>query len=151
MIKCYTDGAAKGNGSVGCKGGYGIFIIHPCGKQERFCGGMTNTTNNEQELLAVLKALTYLTRADQPKTKIEILMDSTYVLKGITEWMPNWVKKGWRTASGSPVKNVSLWQAISRLDLSNVIFTKVKGHSGDVGNEEADRLANCGARKALSP
>ena len=112
---------------------------------------MTNTTNNEQELLAVLKALTYLTRADQPKTKIEILMDSTYVLKGITEWMPNWVKKGWRTASGSPVKNVSLWQAISRLDLSNVIFTKVKGHSGDVGNEEADRLANCGARKALSP
>lgn len=148
MIRAWTDGACKGNPGVG---GYGIFIIHPCGKQERFCGGMTNTTNNEQELLAVLKALTYLTRADQPKTKIEILMDSTYVLKGITEWLPNWIKKGWRTASGGPVKNVSLWQAISRLNLSNVIFTKVKGHSGDVGNEEADKLANCGARKALSP
>lgn len=148
MIRAWTDGACKGNPGVG---GYGIFIIHPCGKQERFCGGMTNTTNNEQELLAVLKSLTYLTRADQPKAKIEILTDSSYVLNGITQWMPNWINKGWRTASGSPVKNVSLWQAISRLDLSNVIFTKVKGHSGDVGNEEADRLANCGARKALSP
>jgi len=148
MIRVWTDGACKGNPGVG---GYGIFIIHPCGKQERFCGGMTNTTNNEQELLAVLKSVTYLTCADRPKAKIEILTDSSYVLNGITQWMPNWIKKGWRTASGSPVKNVSLWQAISRLDLSNVIFTKVKGHSGDVGNEEADRLANCGARKALSP
>ncbi len=148
MIRAWTDGACKGNPGVG---GYGIFIIHPCGKQERFCGGMTNTTNNEQELLAVLKALTYLTRADQPKVKIEILTDSSYVLNGVTQWMPNWIKKDWRTASGSPVKNVSLWQAISKLHLSNVIFTKVKGHSGDVGNEEADRLANCGARKALSP
>lgn len=148
MIRAWTDGACKGNPGVG---GYGIFIVHPCGKQERFCGGMTNTTNNEQELLAVFKSLTYLTRADRPKEKIEILTDSSYVLNGVTKWMPNWIKKGWRTASGSPVKNVSLWQAISRLDLSNVIFTKVKGHSGDVGNEEADRLANCGARKALIP
>ena len=74
-------------------------------------------------------------------------MDSTYVLKGITEWMPNWVKKGWRTASGGPVKNVSLWQAISKLDLSNVIFTKVKGHSGDYGNTIADKLANQGVEK----
>ena len=147
MIKCYTDGAAKGNGSVGCKGGYGIFIIHPCGKQEKFCGGFNDVTNNEMELLAVLKALTYLTRADQPIKRIEILTDSTYVLKGITEWMPNWVKKGWRTASGGPVKNVSLWQAIYKLDLSNVIFTKVKGHSGDVGNDMADKLANQGVEK----
>ena len=144
MIRAWTDGACKGNPGVG---GYGIFIIHPCGKQERFCGGMINTTNNEQELLAVLKALTYLTRADQPKAKIEILTDSSYVLNGITQWMPNWVKKDWRTASGSPVKNVSLWQAISRLDLSNVIFTKVKGHSVDYGNTIADKLANQGVEK----
>mgnify|MGYP006356654633 FL=1 len=147
MIRVWTDGAAKGNGSVGCKGGYGIFIIHPCGKQEKFCGGFNDVTNNEMELLAVLKALTYLTRADQPIKRIEILTDSTYVLKGITEWMPNWVKKGWRTASGGPVKNVSLWQAINNLDLRSVTFTKVKGHSGDVGNDMADKLANQGVEK----
>lgn len=108
---------------------------------------MTNTTNNEQELLAVLKALTYLTRADQPIKQIEILTDSSYVLNGVTQWMPNWVKKGWRTASGGPVKNVSLWQAINNLDLRNVTFTKVKGHSGDVGNDMADKLANQGVEK----
>lgn len=144
MIKAYTDGASKGNPG---KGGYGIFIIHPCGKQEKFCGGFNDVTNNEMELLAVLKALTYLTRADQPIKRIEILTDSTYVLKGITEWMPNWVKKGWRTASGGPVKNVSLWQAINNLDLRNITFTKVKGHSGDVGNDMADKLANQGVEK----
>ena len=144
MIKAYTDGASKGNPG---KGGYGIFIIHPCGKQEKFCGGFVDVTNNEMELLAVLKALTYLTRADQPIKQIEILTDSSYVLNGVTKWMPNWVKKGWRTASGGPVKNVSLWQAISKLHLSNVIFTKVKGHSSDFGNDMADKLANQGLEK----
>ncbi len=146
MIKAYTDGAAKGNGSVGCKGGYGVFIVHPCGKQESFCGGIKDATNNIAELTAIIKALNYLntTQANKP---VEILTDSSYAVKGLNEWLPNWVKKGWRTSTGQPVKNQILWEQLAILYKPNVKLTWVKGHSTVEGNLKADKLANQGVEK----
>jgi len=146
MIKAYTDGAAKGNGSVGCNGGYGVFIVHPCGKQERFCGGIKDTTNNIAELTAIIKALNYVTTT-YPNKPVEILTDSSYAVKGLTEWLPNWVKKGWRTSTGHPVKNQILWEQLAILYKPNVKLTWVKGHSTVEGNLEADKLANQGVEK----
>jgi ribonuclease HI len=106
------------------------------------------TTNNRMEMMAVIQALAALKRP----CDITLHLDSQYVLKGITEWLPGWKAKGWKTASKQPVKNVDLWQQLDTLVAHSghkIDWRWVKGHAGDPGNERADALANCGVEKAL--
>ncbi|MSP27339.1 MAG: ribonuclease HI [Methylococcales bacterium] len=133
----YTDGACRGNPGVG---GWGVILSYK-GKVKELCGGDKETTNNRMELMAAIQALEALTK---PCT-VELYSDSSYVLKGITEWMPNWKKRGWKTAAKHPVKNVDLWQRLDAAIAQHDIEWKwVKGHSGNKGNDRADALANLG-------
>lgn len=136
-VEIFTDGACKGNPGPG---GWGALIRY--GKFEKsLYGGERETTNNRMELLAAIEGLGAL------KEPCIVIMttDSQYVRKGITEWMHNWKRNGWRTAAKAPVKNADLWQ---RLDEQNqrhrVTWNWVKGHSGHRENEIADELANRG-------
>lgn len=136
-VVIYTDGACRGNPGIG---GWGVILSYK-GKVKELCGGDKDTTNNRMELMAAIQALESLTKP----CSVQLYSDSSYVLKGITEWMPNWKKRGWKTAAKHPVKNVDLWQ---RLDAAiaqhNIEWKWVKGHSGDKGNDRADALANLG-------
>ena len=133
----YTDGACRGNPGVG---GWGVMLSYKDNVKELY-GGDKDTTNNRMELMAAIQALEALTK---PCT-VQLYSDSSYVLKGITEWMPNWKKRGWKTASKHPVKNVDLWQRLDAAIAPHDIEWKwVKGHSGDKGNDRADALANLG-------
>lgn len=136
-VEIFTDGACRGNPGPG---GWGALLRY--GDNERsLCGGEHETTNNRMELMAVIKGLSALQRP----CDVKITSDSTYVLKGIQEWMPNWKKKGWKTASKKPVKNVDLWQQLDQLvELHSIDWHWVKGHSGHAENEIADQLANRG-------
>lgn len=136
-VEIFTDGACRGNPGPG---GWGVLLRY--GDRERsLFGGEKETTNNRMELLAVIEGLSALQR---PCT-VTITSDSTYVLKGVQEWMPNWKKRGWKTASKKPVKNVDLWRRLDTLIAPHSIdWHWVKGHSGHHENEIADQLANCG-------
>lgn len=137
QVEIYTDGACSGNPGPG---GWGALLIYD-GKEREIYGGEKDTTNNRMELTAAIKALEILKRP----CKVRITTDSTYVMKGITEWLPGWIRKGWRTSSNSPVKNVDLWQAlVSAKGQHEVEWLWVKGHNGHAGNERADVLANRG-------
>lgn len=136
-VVIFTDGACRGNPGPG---GWGVVLTYK-GVTKELCGGEPETTNNRMELTAVINALEALTKP----CKVELHSDSKYVLQGITEWLPNWKKRGWRTANKGAVKNEDLWR---RLDTARerheVDWHWVKGHSGHDGNERADRLANKG-------
>ena len=136
-VEIFTDGACRGNPGPG---GWGALLRY--GDNERsLCGGEQDTTNNRMELMAVIKGLSALQRP----CDVKVTSDSTYVLKGIQEWMPNWKKKGWKTASKKPVKNVDLWQQLDQLvEMHSIDWQWVKGHSGHTENEIADQLANRG-------
>jgi ribonuclease HI len=136
-VEIFTDGACRGNPGPG---GWGALLRY--GDNERsLWGGEPETTNNRMELMAVIQGLSALQRS----CDVKLTSDSTYVLKGIQEWMPNWKKKGWKTAAKKPVKNADLWMQLDELVvLHSIDWQWVKGHSGHRENEIADQLANRG-------
>lgn len=140
VVRLYTDGACKGNPGVG---GWGVLMRYGDSEKELY-GGEAMTTNNRMELLAVIQGLNALTR---PCT-VEVWLDSEYVKNGVTQWMPNWKRRGWKTADKKPVKNAELWreldEATQRHDIS---WHWVRGHTGHEGNECADALANRGVEQ----
>jgi ribonuclease HI len=143
-VQIYTDGACKGNPGPG---GWGAWLKSGATEKELF-GGELNTTNNRMELKAVIEGL----RALKRPCKVVLYLDSQYVRMGITEWIRGWKAKGWRTSTKQPVKNVELWQELDKLVAEGghqIEWRWVKGHSGDVGNERADMLANKGVERAL--
>jgi len=136
-IEVFTDGACKGNPGPG---GWGALIVEGADERELF-GGEPLTTNNRMELLAVIRALEAI---DQGKP-LRVFTDSQYVQKGITEWITNWQRRGWKTASKQPVKNSDLWKELVALSDSRAVEWRwVRGHNGHPGNERADELANRG-------
>ncbi len=139
----YTDGACRGNPGPG---GWGVLLQLASG-DETLCGGAAETTNNKMELMAAIKGLESL----KPGSNVVLHTDSTYVKNGITQWIHGWKKKGWVTASRSPVKNKDLWQTLDALTSQHQVEWRwVKGHAGDPGNEKADRLANLGLERSLT-
>ena len=137
MIKIYTDGACKGNPGVG---GWGAIIMQDEKNIELF-GGENETTNNRMELMAVIMALKEISS----NLELTIYTDSTYVQKGISEWIKNWKVNNWRSSSKKPVKNKDLWVELDEAVGSRKInWEWVKGHAGNEGNEKADELANQG-------
>ena len=140
-VVIYTDGACSGNPGPG---GWGAILIS--GEHRRdIMGGEPDTTNNRMELMAAIQALEALKKP----CKVELHTDSTYVMKGISEWIHGWKAKGWRTADKKPVKNEDLWR---RLDAArshhDVAWRWVKGHAGHELNEHADALARQGLQEA---
>jgi ribonuclease HI len=143
-VQIYTDGACKGNPGPG---GWGAWLQWGTTEKELF-GGELNTTNNRMELTAVIEGLSALKRP----CKVVLYLDSQYVRQGITEWIRGWKAKGWRTSTKQPVKNVELWQKLDAIVENSghqIEWRWVRGHSGNLGNERADALANQGVLMAL--
>lgn len=139
-VHAYTDGACSGNPGPG---GWGALLITGNQKKE-ICGGTPDTTNNRMEMTAVIEAL----RALPKGTPVTIFTDSTYVMKGMTEWMDGWKKRGWKNSQKKPVLNKDLWLTLDALASEHTLTWQwVKGHSGNPGNERADALANEGLEK----
>ncbi len=134
----YTDGACKGNPGAG---GWGAHLIFSDGSSQDLYGGEPDTTNNRMELMGAISALKH----SPQDIKIELWTDSSYVKNGINEWIANWKKRGWKTASKKSVANQDLWQQLDALNNArDVDWHWVKGHAGHAGNEKADELANLG-------
>ena len=133
-VEAHTDGACLGNPGPG---GWGALLRY--GRTEReLVGGESDTTNNRMELMAAISALEALTAP----CEVTLHTDSQYVMKGLTEWMPNWLRRGWKTAAGDPVKNQDLWQRLHAAAARHKVHWRwVKGHAGHVDNERVDRLA----------
>ena len=134
-VDIFTDGACRGNPGPG---GYG-FIIRAQGKEEEVSGSAKNTTNNIMELTAAVIALNQL----KEPCEVVLTSDSQYLVKGMTEWIKGWIKKGWVTVGKQPVKNKDIWVELDRLSKRHKITWKwVRGHQGHAENERCDRLAN---------
>ena len=142
IVEVYTDGACRGNPGPG---GWGVLLRYGETEKEMY-GGEAETTNNRMELMAAIQALENLTR----ECKVILTTDSEYVRKGITEWMANWKKRGWKTASKQPVKNKDLWQRLDKAATQHQVeWHWVRGHTGHPENERADQLANKGIDELL--
>lgn len=136
-VELFTDGACRGNPGPG---GWGVLLRYG-GRERELWGGEAETTNNRMELAAAIEGL----RALKEPCSVTLTTDSEYVRKGITEWLENWKRRGWRTAAKKPVKNVDLWQALETESQRHEIQWRwVKGHSGHRENDIADKLANRG-------
>ena len=143
QIEIFTDGACRGNPGPG---GWGALLRAGKHQKELF-GGEDATTNNRMELMAAIKGLEAVKRSSE----ITLTTDSQYVRKGITEWLENWKKKGWKNSQRKPVKNSDLWKLLDEQNQRHKVSWKwVKGHSGHPENEIADLLANRGIDERLS-
>jgi ribonuclease HI len=141
-VELFTDGACRGNPGPG---GWGAVLRYGDHEKELF-GGEPETTNNRMELMAAIAGLEKLKRP----CRVHLTTDSQYVMKGVTEWMSNWKRKGWRTAGKKPVKNVDLWKRLDKLvERHTVEWEWVRGHTGHPENERADQLANRGIDELL--
>jgi len=135
VVEIYTDGACRGNPGPG---GWGAILRYQ-GREREIYGFEAHTTNNRMELMAAIRALETLKRP----CRVILSTDSQYLQKGITEWLPNWIRRDWKTSAGKPVKNLDLWQRLLRaLERHRVQWEWVRGHSGHPENERADALAN---------
>ncbi|MGI6409029.1 MAG: ribonuclease HI [Gammaproteobacteria bacterium] len=140
QIHIYTDGACKGNPGPG---GWGVLLQYK-GRELELFGGEDSTTNNRMELQAVIEGLSALKR----RSNVLLVTDSKYVMQGMQQWLANWKKRGWKTASKQPVKNQDLWQQLDALvQQHDVQWQWVAGHTGHPGNERADNLANRGVEE----
>ena len=138
LVEIYTDGACRGNPGPG---GWGV-LFREREEEKEMWGGELLTTNNRMELQAAIEGLRALKRPMQ----VDLYTDSTYVMKGVTEWMPRWKVNGWRTAAKKPVQNQDLWQALdAALGDHGVRWHWVKGHAGNEMNERCDQLARAAA------
>ncbi|MBI2294455.1 MAG: ribonuclease HI [Betaproteobacteria bacterium] len=143
IVEIYTDGACKGNPGAG---GWGALLKYGRRMRELY-GGEPNTTNNRMELTAVIRALEALKR----RCRVRLHTDSQYVQQGISTWIHEWKRRGWRTAGKKPVKNDDLWRRLDELRARHdVEWIWVRGHAGDEGNERADELANLGVQSVRS-
>lgn len=143
-VVVYTDGACKGNPGPG---GWGA-VLRFNGKVLELFDGELMTTNNRMELTAVIMALNTL----KTSCVVQLFTDSKYVIEGVTSWMPNWKKRGWKTANNASVKNEDLWRRLDEATLRHDLsWNWVKGHSGVPDNERADELANLGIVRAQTP
>lgn len=141
-VEVFTDGACRGNPGPG---GWGA-VLRKGSHEKELYGGEALTTNNRMELMAAIQALEALTRP----CEVTLTTDSQYVRKGITEWIDNWRRRGWKTADKKPVKNVDLWQRLAQAaDRHRVHWHWIRGHTGHPENERADALANRGIDKLL--
>jgi ribonuclease HI len=136
-VEIYSDGACKGNPGPG---GWGA-LLRANGAEKELWGGEAQTTNNRMELTAAIRALEALKRP----SRVKLYTDSTYVMKGISEWLKDWKRRGWRTADKKPVKNQDLWMELEKIAaIHDIEWHWVKGHAGHPENERADQLANKG-------
>lgn len=134
-VVMHTDGACRGNPGPG---GWGV-VLDARGQSRTLNGFEPDTTNNRMELTAVIEGLRALNRP----CRVELVTDSTYVMHGVTQWMDNWKRNGWKTAARKPVKNVDLWQMLdAEVQRHEIDWRWVRGHTGNAGNELADQLAN---------
>lgn len=139
-VRLYTDGACLGNPGPG---GWGV-LVEGDGASRELSGGEAHTTNNRMEIRAAIEGL----RAMDDGAVVTVVTDSTYVKNGITSWIRGWKRKGWRTSSGSDVKNRDLWEALDgEVARREVRWEWVKGHAGHPGNEAADALASREAQR----
>jgi ribonuclease HI len=142
FVTIYTDGACRGNPGPG---GWGAILMTGAHERE-ICGGELATTNNRMELMAAIAALEALNRP----CRVELHTDSQYLRNGVTEWLPGWKARGWRTAAKAPVKNEDLWRRLDEARLRHEVDWRwVKGHAGHPLNERADALARQGMLEAL--
>lgn len=141
-VEIFTDGACSGNPGPG---GWGA-VLRFNQQEKDLSGSEKDTTNNRMEMMAVIAALEALKRPCQ----VTITTDSQYVMKGMTEWLPGWKARNWRTASKQPVKNADLWQRLEKAaSIHQLTWQWVRGHSGHLENERADQLAVAAREKIL--